>query len=115
MLPPVIRLTPPPPVAVAGKTSPVVLPWAASAAPGNDQSIPRVRVKFLRVSTIRASIITCGSGMSRFSITAMTVSMLVGSSLMISVLVRASTITVPRWLSTPPWPWSRPATVAALA
>jgi hypothetical protein len=34
-----------------------------------------VRVKRLVVSTMRASIITCGSGMSRLSMTAITVSM----------------------------------------
>ena len=84
-----------------GNTRPVVLPCAASATPSKFQSKPSERDQFLVVSTMRASIITWSSGMSRFSMIEITWSMKAGSSWMISVLVRSSTITLARWLMRP--------------
>ncbi|OPZ41370.1 MAG: hypothetical protein BWY94_02449 [Actinobacteria bacterium ADurb.BinA094] len=72
---PVCRAVPPPTATLFGKTRPVVLPWAASATPAKSHSTPSERLKFFVVSMIRASIMTCGSGMSSDSITASTVSM----------------------------------------
>ena len=81
-----------------GKTRPVVLPYSGLAMPLKPQAMPSVLENRFVVSMIRASIITCGSGVSRVSMTVMMASMKVGSSLMISVLVRLSTTTEPRWL-----------------
>ena len=58
------------------------------AARSKPQEMPRLRLNRFVVSMIRASIITCGSGSSRLSMIASTVSMYSGSSERISVLVR---------------------------
>ncbi len=80
------------------------------------QLTPMSRLKRLVVSTIRASIITCGSGESSRSTTESTASMFVGSSLMIRAFVRRSTTTLPRCVSRPDVPvLSRRATWSALA
>ena len=58
--------------------------------------MPSERAQFLEVSTMRASIITWSSGVSRFSMIDSTASRLPGSSWMIKVFVRRSTTTLPR-------------------
>ncbi len=73
-----------------------MFPCATSAAPVAPQAIPRLRPRDFVVSTIRASIMTCGVAVSRFSINWSTPDRYVGISRMISVLVRVSTTMSPR-------------------
>ncbi len=70
---PLGRATRPVTEPLLGKTSPVVLPCAASAVAWNPQTMPRDCEKVRVASTIRVSIMTWRFGMSRFRIRSRTV------------------------------------------
>ena len=101
---PVAEATPvsEPPVTrtVLGKVSPVVLPEAGAAWPKPPHCTPIDREKLVFASTMRLSIKTCGVMVSSFSTRARALPMLLPMSRTIRMLVRGSTATVPRSLST---------------
>ena len=88
--------------ALAGKPSPVPVPLLASATALKPHLMPRSCENVFEVSTIRASIITCGVSESSVEISWSSGCSFFGMSLMISAFVRLSTITLPREERMPP-------------
>jgi hypothetical protein len=78
-----------------GNTRPVALPPAALALARPPHWIPNSRLKLLRASTMRASIVICGVWVSSRRARSMTSLRLALTSLTISELVRLSTSILP--------------------
>ena len=78
------------------------MPREASAMAEKPQTTPKSWTNWREVSTMRASIMTCGVSVSSVPSRASMGSTLLGMSLTMRVLVRSSMMTFPRGESTPP-------------